>query len=339
VATLRLIDKWGSKEVWLRALLVRLNIIWTFRDELRNLDLGNLSWLEVTLADAYIDARIGSRRYESAEDAFNFSMSLLKLKLEMRLAQTGPDEELERLLVLAESGTFCDHLQIMFNSLEIKSRTVYRRLAPRTVSLDREWLISHPKGSRIPREFSDRYHINAQTITDDDTARIELQIHLDNFDESSLLAVPALFTHELVCHAHAREDRNDDASLWAEGVMDWAAIFFFEKWCNKIGLPYGLVRNCGVGLWNSRMSPARHSGRLAADTLVEWLASEPSVRGLPVARPTAARLALEVNATPGVLRAKDALASRMANIWRDKDLQERIRAWRGATSSASELLS
>ena len=142
-----------------------------------------------------------------------------------------------------------------------------------------------------------------------------------------------------MCHAYASDDRNNQRSIWAEGVMDWAAVFFFEKWSRRLKLPGAIVKSRGDDLWVRRMAPTRYTGRVIADTLVDWLTEEPSIQRVDVARVVAANFALEVNGTVAPLWAKDALASRIATIWSDKPLQEAFRAWRaiGAAPAAAML--
>ena len=120
--------------------------------------------------------------------------------------------------------------------------------------------------------------------------------------------------------------------------MDWTAVFFFERWSRRLKLPYPVIKSRGGDLWERRMTPTRYTGRVIADTLVDWLADEASVRGLGVARPVAARFALEVNVTAAPLWAKDALASRIATIRTDKPLQQSFRDWRAGVSPAAAML-
>ena len=109
--------------------------------------------------------------------------------------------------------------------------------------------------------------------------------------------------------------------------MQWVAMFFFDTWAGKVGLPYGLAMAHGRQYYDSRLTPSRHVGRMAADSLVEWLAEDQAVRHIRVARVLAARFALQVNVADVPLLAKDLLASRLANIRRDSDLQREMRSW------------
>jgi hypothetical protein len=333
----RLLDKWGSKEIWLRALFVRAGLIWVFRDELTELDIGTLEWLMPVLEDAYRVADTEAARLHSNEEAFIAAIAAIKSQIDQRIAYSGSSAELERLKKVAEEADIHDPLQNTFQMLSKNTRNVYRSGRCRVMTLDREWLIDHPSGS-MSAVRHDPYSVNAETRIRGNAASVELQVYLDRFDAPSLLAIPALLTHELICHTQAREDRNNDRSIWAEGVMDWAALFFFEIWAARTGLPYGLTKIHGRRLWDNRMTSFRYTGRLAADTLVEWLVRDQSVKLTTVAQALTAKLALQVNVVDAPLPVKDALASRMANIRRDTALQESVRAWRHERASAEALL-
>jgi hypothetical protein len=331
-------DKWSSEDGWLRALFARSNLLWLFRDEFTKLELGELRWLNAILSDAYLIADVQGPRSNTNESAFVQSVELVKNNIEQRILTSGIDAELERLRALIDHPSPCEPLQVLFDRLARRTKAVYRPASPRRTKLQLEGLNDHPLSSSRPGAYSDPYHVNAQTRIEGNIATVVLQIHLDQFDVRSMLAIPALLTHELVCHAHAKQDRHDRRSIWAEGVMDWAALFFFEQWSWRLGLPYGVTNDHGRALWDRRMTSSRLTGRLAADSLAQWLTGLRSVRGISVARRVAAQFALEVNASDAPLRKKDILASRLANILIDKELQEGVRAWRNEDASVVGLL-
>lgn len=333
------VERWGSKETWLRALFVRSNVLWAFRQEFPRLPANQYKWLDHILVDGLTYADLSARTHNTNEEAFNQCLHLIKGDIERFIDLYNYDDELGRLEVLAESASICDVIQRTFNTLAKNAKQIYRGTDPRKVSLDREWLRDHPiRNLRAGGDYNDPYHVNARTVTKERNAAIELQVHLDEFDAKSLLAIPALLTHELVSHAHAKEDRYSPNSLWAEGVMDWVASYFFEKWCGLIGLPYGPTLRCGHDLWQSRLSRPRHLGRMAADTLVDWWIAEPTAGALPVALGTTAHLAIQVNSIRAPLIVKDEFASRVADIWADKILQGKLRAWRSGSVEAGHLL-
>lgn len=302
-------------------------IIWLFRDEFADHELGNPGSLSSVLTEAYEIAKVESARSDNDENAFRSTIRVLGHYINYRMVDIGRDAELERLKEIIDSADVCDPIKQIFQHIARNAKNVYRSNSCRTAALNREWLINHPLGESRPGVYSDPYHISAQTRVVGETAVVELQVYLDRFDVVSLLAVPALFTHELVCHAHAREDRNNDHSLWAEGVMDWVASYFFERWAVRLDLPYGLTKIHGGYLRDRRMTPWRYAGRLAADRLVSWLIEDSSVRHVSVAKAVSANFALLVNLTDAPLAMKDKLASRLNIIQRDKALQEAIRSW------------
>lgn len=332
-------DKWGSKETWLRILYLRANVMWIFRQELVGLELDELRWLDAILDDAYLAISMQASRFTSNEEAFRSCLELIRNYIEQRIEMAPADAELQRLLQLAGEAHPSDVIQEVYEKLAGEARSIYRIAPRRKVRLLREWLNTHPMGSTRPGDYRDPYHVNAITKVQQQLSVIELRVHLDEFDVWSLFAIPALLTHELVCHAHANDDRNNQVSIWAEGIMDWTAVFFFERWIRRLKLPYAVVKSRGEDLWERRMTPTRYSGRVIADTLVGWLASEASVRRLDVARPVAARFALEVNTAAAPLWRKDALASRIANIETNKPLQEAFRDWRAGAIPAAAMLS
>jgi hypothetical protein len=335
-----LLQRWGSRPAWLRALFLRANLIHIFRDELTRLELDELESLNAILTDGYLTADLEARKFEKIEEAFGETVELLKANIEQRieLVQGGSDE-LRRLQNLVDDATALDFIQEIFDSLSKRSRQIYRAWGPRRTVLEREWLADHPRKALKPGVYRDPYHVDAvTTINQRNVATIELRVHLDRFDTLSLLAVPALLTHELVCHAHSRETGSDSKSMWAEGVMDWAAQFFFQRWSPGLDLPYSLTTVHGRELWQNRGTSDRHSGQIAAMTLLDWLRAEPQVRTFSVAEAMAARLTLEVNATDASLLAKDRLASRLADVWSDEDLQGRLRVWLSGSGPAGGLL-
>lgn len=334
-----LAEQWGNKEIWLRTLYVRCALIWVFRDEFIDLNLGTLRSLASILADAYLISVSEASRPCDNGTAFDGAIGLIRQQIDNRVAMMGLDAELERLKKLVDEARACDPLQQIFRRLAKNTKDVYGDVPFRKVILDREWLRDHPTGApgRDGR-YGDAYHVNAQTTIRGSVAHVELQVHLDDFDWFSLLAVPALLTHELVCHAHAREDRNNERSLWAEGVMDWVASYFFDGWAGQLGLPSSITKLHGRHLWEDRMSPWRQTGRFAADAVVDWLMKDRTIREASVAQPLTSKLAMQINVVDAPLPSKDVLASRLLNIRHDRALQRAIRAWHHDSQPVATLL-
>jgi hypothetical protein len=331
-------ERWTSEEVWCRTLLVRAGIMWVLQAELVQLEVGGFESLREVLARAQNLTYGASRTSSSDQEAFSTTIRYLQEEIRRYVELNGADENLERVSTLLAYSELFDVIADIFCRIRQNSGRAYAGLRPRRVTLDRKWINNHPMRERRPGEYSDPYHVDARTLVSAAAARVQLRVHLDSFDELSLAAIPALLTHELICHAHAREDRSDAQSIWAEGVMDWASVFFFEKWASRLGLPYGLALLHGKDLWDRRLTKPRRSGHMAAMALVAWLATEPGIRCVRVARPTAVRLALELNAAEATLQAKDEFASRLANIQRDTHLREGLRAWLDRSAGAATLV-
>lgn len=331
-------DKWGDESIWLRTLFVKSNLIWIFRNEFPSLLVNELTWLDAILKDAYLVASVEARHFDSNEAAFERSIEIVKNNIEQRISTLGSDAELERLKSLMDGAVICDPLQEIFRHLATRTRAAYGIAYARKAALEPKWMNDHPLKSSHGGDYPDPYHVTAKTAVDGNRATIRLQVHLDGFEVMSLLAIPALLTHELVCHAHAKESDYDSRSIWAEGVMDWTAMFFFEQWSWHLDLPYGNIDEHGKLLWARRANRSRLTGRYAASDLAKWLANEPSVRGINVARRVTAKLALDVNSWEAPLTEKDTLATRLAKIRHDKALQQAIRAWRSGSGPVSDLL-
>ena len=331
-------EKWGDENIWLRALLVKSNLIWIFRDEFPRLLADKLEWLDAILKDAYLVAGVQARRASSDEDAFNASIELVKNNIEQRILTLGTNDELERLAKLTERIAICDPLQLIFAHLAKQTRNVYGSAFARKTTLEAKWMNDHPLKAARAGDYPDPYHVTAQTAITGNTARVQMKVHLDGFGVKSLLATPALLTHELVCHAHARESGYDNRSIWAEGVMDWTARTFFRKWAPGIDLPNGNIDEHGNILWERRANNSRLTGRYAAATLMAWWANDRSMPGVDAAHNQTSKLAVDVNSFEAPLVKKDHLATRLANIRNDRELQELLRAWRTGDCSVSDLL-
>jgi hypothetical protein len=335
-----LAEKWGSKAAWLRALHVRTAIIWTFRSELTMLEIGNMKWLSPILNDAYLMADLEASRAETWQEAFGRVSERVSVLIERRLAEAEEDDELQRLKEMISKAVAYDPFTHMFGALARNTRNAYSRLGVpcRETVLDVEWLAGHPRGQSAPGHYVDPFSVDASTYVTNEVAHVQLRVHIDEFDVPSFFVIPFLFTHELVCHAHAREAGSATSSIWAEGVMDWTANYFFGRWSTTIDLPLGVTRLYSDRFGETRASRWQLTGHLAARNLVSWFSASPDVRGLPMAEALTARFGLEVNVVELPVAAKDLLASRLLNIDRDPDLQRDLRGWRSGQQSVLDSL-
>jgi hypothetical protein len=333
-----LVEKWGSKETWLRALAVRSRFLWLLRREFVHLELADKATLTAALSDLFLLANDAAAAHPTDELAFAETRAKLTTYLDNRLLVFAESDILRRLRDLVSSFDGPDPIEDLFAELRERTEAIYGGRT-REARLSRQWLSEHPKGPPSPSDYPDPYHIDAVTSPGVREALVELQVHLDGFDALSFLALPALLTHELVCHAHAREEGNNQQSFWADGVMEWVASFFWKRWLFDLGLPTGIATRQGEHLGAARMTPWRQGGITAAEVTRDWLAEDPSVRSPGVAEPLMAKLALEVNLLEAPLLDKDTLASRMANIRGDLGLQRALTNWRSGALRIEALLS
>jgi hypothetical protein len=332
-------EKWQDKDGWLRCLEVQASMMWLFRQDLVKLELGELRWLDGVLRDTLLAVAVHAPRASTAEDAFRQAIELLRANIDGRIASVGADAELKRLRQIAFDAEAYDPIREYFKRLASSARAVYRRAPSRQIELYRQWINDHPIPPARPNGYVDRFHVTAHTASGPNRSIIELRVHLDGFDVPSLLAIPTLFTHELVCHAYANESGSDVKSIWAEGVMDWTSSYFFRKWTSRLKLlPYTLIKSAGDDLRQCRMTPERFTGIAIADTLFEWFCTDGLVRGTSMAELATARYTVEINSAGTPLLDKDSLASRIANIWTDEALQGDLRSWLAGRLPASAML-
>ena len=179
--TPNLSDKWGSKETWLRALYLRANLIWVFRQELVGLELDQLHWLGAILDDAYLTITTQANRYANNDEGFDACLEWVRNNIEQRIGMTPEDPELHRLSQLTYEAHPSDVIQEIFDRLAVPAQSIYRSGPRRKVRLLREWLNTHPVGSVRPGDFRDPYHVDALTNVRQQLSEIELRVHLDNF--------------------------------------------------------------------------------------------------------------------------------------------------------------
>src|SRR5262245_30171212 len=96
-----LAEKWQDKESWLRCLHVQTSIMWLYRQQLIQLELGELRWLDGILRDILRAIAIHAPRAATSESAFQHAMELLRATIEAKIASVGADNELKLLLRIA----------------------------------------------------------------------------------------------------------------------------------------------------------------------------------------------------------------------------------------------
>src|ERR1700748_307464 len=122
-----LAEKWGSKDVWLRSLFLRACLIWLFRDELTELQLGRLAWLSSLLENAYTLTKSQASRFDTPEEAFQQAVNAVKRDIAGRISGVGDDAELERLEKIACDARMVDPLELIFACLARNTKRIYRK--------------------------------------------------------------------------------------------------------------------------------------------------------------------------------------------------------------------
>ena len=51
---------------------------------------------------------------------------------------------------------------------------------------------------------------------------------------AAFAAIPVVLTHECVCHVPARQWPPSNESYFAEGFMDWAALYYGQLWAGAL---------------------------------------------------------------------------------------------------------
>jgi hypothetical protein len=202
---------------------------------------------------------------------------------------------------------------------------------------------SHP---RLANVTTDPYAVTATIVwpPSADRADVELHVYCEKFGPEAYAAVPMLLTHECVCHVAARQEEARADSVFAEGLLDWAAYYFLDIWAIKLDPEFGpAVRKHAQELKKVLMGDkqttegrARRVGPDEASYLQAWfeqfltLSAEES-------RVRVAQLAVELNTVDRPLAAKDNLVSRLA--WPlPPDLDEALRSWADGEMPTEKLL-
>jgi len=179
------------------------------------------------------------------------------------------------------------------------------------------WLPTVPR----PAVASDPYGVAAVT----DRANgppVELQIHPARLGPAAFAVIPYLLVHECVCHVPARyQGKANNASLFNEGLMDWAAKFFLEVWMPGIdptlaqaALEHATQVDQVLLGPDTPEGAARRRGRRAADVLVMWLRTDRG-RGLAEAKAWVAKLAVALNCFDEDLNRKDDFVLSLNRSW------------------------
>ena len=172
--------------------------------------------------------------------------------------------------------------------------------------------------SRLSRGVADPYDSITATTEPEETPLVELWVYPNGLGPAAYAVIPYLFVHELICHVPARQQGEvNNGSVFAEGLMDYVALQFFEDWIGEVN--EGLAPAAEMysrELASMLSSPvkaegaARRRGHNAARRVIAWLIGG-NGRGRAEAVSGVTRLAVELNATEALLARKDGLVVRL----------------------------
>jgi hypothetical protein len=248
-------------------------------------------------------------------------------------AEEAGDGEAQQLLVelheLVSKGTAPDDpFQELLSGVVEQASQVYGSCW-RDVSLSLLHRCAHPRGAS---SHEDPYALTATTSVND-RARVELHIYPDEFELEAYAAIPMILVHECVCHVPARQYEIRNASLFAEGFLDWAAIFFFDRWVAEIDAALAPAarhhgeRLCAIRKRRRQVAWAeRVRGQLAAEKLANWFQTELG-RPWHEAQAKVALLAVELNKVRGRLQRKDCFVSQLPLLSSRPELRRLLREW------------
>jgi hypothetical protein len=245
---------------------------------------------------------------------------------------------LAELYELAKEAVHHDPFKELLDQVAAKTSAIYGTWW-RDVSLSLGYTREHP---RPPG--SDSNGIGAATKLDDDRAEIQLDIYATDFGPAAYAALPYVLIHECVCHVPARQDKNDNRSEFAEGFLDWAAVYFFERWIAELDsclAPAAIEHTARLGgILKRETSPTgvqRLRGHHKAQLLATWFQDSGISGCRDQARAKVASLAIELNETDTSLARKDWFLSTV-RFPLPSELQEGLRAWASGEKSAEDLL-
>jgi len=178
----------------------------------------------------------------------------------------------------------------------------------------------------------------ADTTTE---AQVRLTLVPAEFGPAEYAALPLLFTHELVSHVAARQDKVRNLSSFAEGLLDWAAHYFLELWADKVdGGLAGAARAHAEQLKEllvrgQQDAHDRRAGHLAARQLQSWfhrerLDCDPKV--------CVAHLAVQLNLADRPLHVKENFVSAASALPMPPPVESALRRWAAHALTAEELL-
>jgi hypothetical protein len=235
-----------------------------------------------------------------------------------------------------------------FHEIRRLTKEIYSDHRVMRSALEIAHILRHPgAGNPVP----DPYGLTAETMHSAGGATIRLKFHLKDFGPETYAAVVRVLVHECVAHVPSGHVGRDDghgpdagvsnSSPFAEGLMDYAAEYFTERWADQIdeGIAAAVTRH-GRGLATAVTSrepsgQARHIGHATGEHLVAFFMSMDKDR--PTAQHLTVRLALQLNGSERALAEKDHLVSHLYPPF-PPDVQHAILGWAAGTLDADGVL-
>jgi hypothetical protein len=133
--------------------------------------------------------------------------------------------------------------------------------------------------STYHRHGQDRYGVRASVGGTDLGMEVKLRLYPRDFGPEAYAALPCAFAHECICHVPAQQlGVVDNASLFAEGFMDWATTYWLRCWGAFLPVGFGSLVEKHEALYRAALvaegtdeSDAREGGRRAAGYLSRQL--------------------------------------------------------------------
>jgi hypothetical protein len=285
-------------------------------------------------------AHSAGERFETDEEAVSGVASSWRYTLEDLMPAAASPSELQLIEALhshAANADATDPFANLFDAVSARCAGAYGESWPGDVRFALG--IAFPPSGRplVP------YGLVAETRLSPPPT-VTLGILPQGFGPAAYAAMPAVLVHECVCHVPARQGGEvSNSSVFAEGFMDWAARFFFERWMPEIdagmapaALEHALRLDAVVTRPDTREGAARLRGRRAAERVAGWLQADVG-RPRAEAQAAVAKLAVELNTTEASLAVKDDLAVRLVGLG-DDDTRERLERYFKGEASAADML-
>ena len=243
-----------------------------------------------------------------------------------------------QLLEMLETACGEDPFAAVCDRIEEQAQALYGE-AWRPVALSIVHTRSHPRGDG----HRDPYTVSAVTKWRAEVADVELQIYVDKFGPAAFAAIPLILTHECVCHVPARQDKANNSSTFAEGLLDWASWYFHDNWAAKLDPVFApAARKHADELKHVLMdgetaeAAARISGHDAAADLTGWMETQFDIT-VSEARSRIAQLAVELNQLDRPIGDKDHFVSLLRTPFHPR-LETLLIGWYERTTTAAALL-